>query len=71
MNCLDHQAIGQRLKALRHEKGYSQQEAATRFGLVQSSVSSLEAGHTKLSLELAVIIARALNVSVDALVVER
>ena len=71
MERVDHKAVGQRIKALRDQKGYSQQEAAELLGIAQNSVSNVERGSTKLSLELAVIIAEAFEVSVDALVVKQ
>lgn len=51
------QEIGQRVAALRHEKGLSQQELAQRLGVAQSVVSDYERGilrlHGELLLELA------------------
>lgn len=70
MTRVDHHGVGQRIRALREQKGYSQKEAGALIGLKQNAVSNLETGHTKLSLELAVIIAETFEVSVDALVVK-
>ncbi len=68
---INHEAVGRRIKTLRLERGYSQQKMAGLIGVRQHSLSNLETGHTKLSLELAVIIAEAFEVSVDALVVKQ
>lgn len=67
---INHKAVGQRIKFLRRERGYSQQETADLLGMKQHLVSNLERGHTKLSFELAVVITEAFDVNLDALVVK-
>lgn len=67
---INHEAVGERIKTLRLERGYSQQEVAGLIGVRQHSLSNLERGHTQLSLELAVIIAETFGVSVEVLVVK-
>ncbi|ETX03636.1 MAG: hypothetical protein ETSY1_46595, partial (plasmid) [Candidatus Entotheonella factor] len=71
MTRVNHAAVGQRIRALRTERRLSQAEAAVMLGLKQNAISNLETGHTKLSLELAVIIAEMFEVSVDELVVKQ
>jgi transcriptional regulator with XRE-family HTH domain len=59
--------IGQRLARVRKERGFTQMELAERIGIIQSLVSSYENGVLKLSAEMAVRFARALEVSTDEL----
>jgi transcriptional regulator with XRE-family HTH domain len=54
--------IGQRLKALREEKNWSQGEIETRTGLLRCYVSRVENGHTVPSIETIEKFARALEV---------
>ena len=61
------ETVGQRLARLRKERGYTQVELADRIGLIQSLVSSYEHDVLKLSAEMAVRFARALDVTTDEL----
>lgn len=46
----DAAAVGQRLRALRHEAGLTPSDLALRLGTTQSAVARLEAGRQRLSL---------------------
>jgi transcriptional regulator with XRE-family HTH domain len=59
------ESIGQRLACVRKERGYTQIELAERIGIIQSLVSSYESGALKLSADMAVRFAHALEVSVE------
>lgn len=61
------ESIGQRITRLRKERGYSQVELAERIGIIQALVSDYEKGKLRLSAEMAVRFARALEVSTDDL----
>jgi transcriptional regulator with XRE-family HTH domain len=61
------ETIGQRLARLRKERGFTQVEVAEKIGIIQSLVSSYENDVLKLSAEMAVRFARALEVSTDDL----
>jgi transcriptional regulator with XRE-family HTH domain len=59
--------LGERIARLRKERGYSQAELAARIGIIQALVSDYETGKLRLSAEMAVRFARALEVSADEL----
>lgn len=61
------ETIGQRLARIRKERGFTQMELAEKIGLIQSLISSYENGVLKLSAEMAVRFARALDVTTDDL----
>ena len=63
--------MGQRLARIRKERGFTQIEVAERIGIIQSLVSSYENDVLKLSAEMAVRFARALEVSTDDLLEPR
>ncbi len=65
VNDLDYYKIGQRIKAIRKERGMQQAELAFRAGLTASHMSHIENGHTKMALPTIVRIANVLSVSVD------
>jgi transcriptional regulator with XRE-family HTH domain len=65
------ETMGQRLGRIRKERGYTQIELAEKIGIIQSLVSSYENGVLKLSAEMAVRFARALDVSTDDLLEPR
>ncbi len=58
---------GNKIKALREERGMTQYDLAVRIGVSQARISHYETGRRDLSLELAANIATALGVSVDDL----
>jgi transcriptional regulator with XRE-family HTH domain len=59
--------VGSRLRQLRRERGYSQEEVALRAGLDRSYVSGLERGEFNVSVIALAKIARALGVKVGAI----
>ncbi len=61
------ESIGQRITRIRKERGYTQIELAEKIGLIQFIVSALERDERKLSADMAVRFAQALNVSLDEL----
>ena len=63
--------IGQRLARIRKDRGFTQVELAEEIGIIQSLVSSYESGALRLSANMAVRFAAALEVSVDELLRSR
>lgn len=61
------ETIGERVARLRKERGYTQVELAEKVGIIQTIVSAIEKGALKLSAEMAVRFAVALEVSTDDL----
>ena len=61
------ETVGQRLARLRKERGYTQVEVAKKMGLIQTLVSSYELDKLRLSGEMAVRFALALDVTTDEL----
>lgn len=59
--------LGERVARLRKERGFSQTELAERIGIIQALVSDYENGKLRLTAEMAVRFARALEVSTDDL----
>lgn len=59
-----------RIKDLREDNDYSQQQVADRIGITQRKYSYLETGTQQLTDELLVRLARLYNVSVDYLLLE-
>lgn len=62
--------IGRRLYALREEKGLTQEQLAVMAGLQSNSIYRYEVGERKMSLVIAIRIAKALQVSIRKLVPE-
>lgn len=60
--------IGARLRALRHGRGWTLEEMATRAELSPSTLSRLESGKRQASLELLLPLTRQLGISLDDLV---
>jgi transcriptional regulator with XRE-family HTH domain len=61
--------LGQRIKAQREKKGWSQHELARQSGIPQATISRLESGDIKdIQTALARRLARALGVGIDHLV---
>jgi transcriptional regulator with XRE-family HTH domain len=60
-------AIGARLRALRVERGVSQEDVASRLNIAQTSVSRIEAGTRPLRLTEALAVAALLRVGLDEL----
>jgi transcriptional regulator with XRE-family HTH domain len=62
---MGNETIGQRLQRFRKLRGYTQKELAAKIGIIQSLVSSYEGDKLKLSPEMIIRFAIALNVSTD------
>ena len=60
--------VRKRIRALRVAQGWSLEELATRANLSQSSLSRIENGQRRLALDQLVILARALDTTLDQLV---
>ena len=61
------ETMGQRLGRLRRERGYTQTELADKIGIVQTLVTDYECDRLRLSADMAVRFALALDVSLDEL----
>jgi transcriptional regulator with XRE-family HTH domain len=59
--------LGRRLAELRKQRGYSQEDLARRVGAVQVVISDYEHGKLRLSAEMALRLAAALNVPIQEL----
>lgn len=59
--------LGERIARIRKARGYTQQELADRIGIIQVLVSDYERGKLRLTAEMAVRFARALEVTTDEL----
>ena len=62
---VDYISIGNRIKELRTEKGWTQAKLAEKSGVEPSNISHIERAATKLSLPTLVNIANALGVTLD------
>lgn len=67
---MDYYKIGQRIRNFRKIHGISQEKLAELVGISVTHMSHIETGNTKLSLQVFVDIAQALNVSTDDLLPE-
>jgi transcriptional regulator with XRE-family HTH domain len=61
------ESLGGRIARLRKERGFSQTELAERIGIIQALVSDYENDKLRLTAEMAVRFARALEVTTDEL----
>jgi transcriptional regulator with XRE-family HTH domain len=61
------ETLGERIARIRRERGFTQVELAARIGIIQSIVSPVEGDERKLSAEMAVRFAAALEVRMDEL----
>jgi transcriptional regulator with XRE-family HTH domain len=61
------ESIGQRVARIRKQRGFTQSELAERIGIIQTIVSAIETGALKLSADMAVRFARALECTTDEL----
>lgn len=66
----DAMALGDRIRALRKEAGWSQAELAERIGVDPGRVSRYEAGRITPSADALVRLAEVLNVSIDHLLID-
>ena len=64
---MDYYKIGQRIRKIRKAHGMSQEELAERVEISTTHMSHIETGNTKLSLQVLVDIAAALEVRTDDL----
>lgn len=62
---VDYEKLGQRIKQLRICRQYSQESLAEMVGCNTSHISNIENNHTKVSLNVLLAIANALNTSID------
>jgi len=62
---LDYYKIGQQIRKLRRAQGLSQEALAERIDISTTHMSHIETGSTKMSLQVLVDIARALDVRTD------
>jgi transcriptional regulator with XRE-family HTH domain len=61
------ETLGARIVRIRRERGYTQVELAEKIGIIQSIVSAIERDARKLTAEMAIRFALALDVSMDEL----
>jgi transcriptional regulator with XRE-family HTH domain len=61
------ETLGERIARIRKERGFTQVELAAKIGIIQTLVSAVEGDERKLSAEMAVRFAQALDVSMDDL----
>jgi transcriptional regulator with XRE-family HTH domain len=61
------ETLGQRLARIRKERGYTQVELAEKIGILQTLVTDYETDRLRLTAEMAVRFALALDVSLDEL----
>jgi transcriptional regulator with XRE-family HTH domain len=61
------ETIGARLARIRKERGFTQTELAERIGILQTLVTDYECDRLRLSAEMAIRFAQALDVSMDDL----
>lgn len=64
---LDYVKLGRRVRKMREKKGYSQETLSEICGISATHLSHIECAHTKASLEKFVILANALEVTLDDL----
>lgn len=64
---IDYEALGQRIKDARRQKGYTQEQLAAAVGMSQQHIGNIETAANKLSLQALVDIAEVLDVTADAL----
>ncbi len=69
-NDLNFTDIGNRIQSFRQNKNLTQEKLAERVGTNQKYISRIEAGNHRFHFDTAVAIARALNISVDALIAD-
>jgi transcriptional regulator with XRE-family HTH domain len=61
------ETLGERIARLRKERGYTQVQLAEKIGIIQSIVSAIERDVLKLSAEMAIRLAQAIDISLDEL----
>ncbi len=68
---MDYYAIGQRVRKFRKALGFSQEQLAEKVGISTTHMSHIETGNTKLSLNVLVLLACALEVRTDDLLFDQ
>ena len=63
----DKKVFGEHIRDLRIKKGESQEQVATAIGITKQTLSGIETGYRAPSIEVAVALAKYLNVSLDSL----
>ncbi|MDL2289442.1 helix-turn-helix domain-containing protein [Clostridia bacterium OttesenSCG-928-F22] len=69
MKTINYLQIGQTIKELRTNAGFTQEQMAEKCNISTSFLGHIERGSRKLSLETAIKIADCLNVSLDSLII--
>ena len=69
-DCVDYQRLGQRVRRARMKLNLTQEVLAEKVGVSIPTISHIETGTNKVSLELFIKIARALNVTPDELIMD-
>jgi len=64
-NVLDYVKLGKRVSQIRNSKGYTQEKLSELSGISPTHLSHIECAHTKASLEKFVVLANALDVTLD------
>lgn len=64
---IDYEQLGKKIKTVRCNRGLTQENLAELVGCNTSHISNIENNYTKLSLNVLLAIANALNVSIDYL----
>lgn len=67
MTAIDGQMVGRRIKAIRIDRGYTQDELASKSGVSSSQIARYERGESLPSFSAAYAIAKTLNCSLDVL----
>lgn len=67
---LQKETIGQRIKRIRKQKGYSQADIGKKVGIIQRLVSDYERGRLRISVDLLIRFASALEVDTSELVTD-
>ncbi|BCJ92580.1 hypothetical protein acsn021_01490 [Anaerocolumna cellulosilytica] len=70
-NNIDYKKLGHRIKEVRLSKNLTQENIADYVGCNISHISNIENNHTKVSLNILLAIANALNTSIDYLLSEQ
>jgi len=68
---IDYAKLGLKIKEVRRSKGFTQDNIAEEVGCNTSHISNIENNHTKVSLNVLLAIANALNTSIDYLLMNQ
>lgn len=67
---LQKETIGQRIKRIRKQKGYTQADIGKKVGIIQRLVSHYERGRLRISADMLTRFAKALEVNINELVAD-